>query len=63
MDSPTIRVEGTEVTVDGKKIDMDVFLAMVNPNARILWRFIDKDGVIQAVPYTEEQVIWIDKGN
>jgi hypothetical protein len=57
-----LRIDPSTIEIDGRKIDMSVFHAMTDPDCRLLWAFIEKDGVIQAISYSEEQVIWIDKG-
>jgi hypothetical protein len=49
------------IEIDGKKISADVLAQMADPTPRILWKFEHRDGVITALPYTETQVIWIDR--
>jgi hypothetical protein len=52
LDAGIIRVNDTE-------IDIEVLLAIAEPKSRVLWGFIEEDGRVQAVPYDEKQVIWI----
>lgn len=49
-----------EFTVNGYRVGREVIAAILDSDPRILWRFIRRDGEIQAVPYTEKQIIWID---
>jgi hypothetical protein len=47
--------------VNGFEIDLAVLLAIVNPDSRVLWAFIRNGKRIQALPYDESKVIWLDK--
>jgi len=49
---------------DGKRclISAQVLAQMADPDKRLLFRFVRlKNGVLSAIPYTEQQVIWIDR--
>jgi hypothetical protein len=54
-------VDHDTLIINGKRIDQSVILAITEPGKRALWAFIEKDGVVQAVPYDENQVIWLDR--
>ena len=43
----------------GMEIDVAVLDAIVRPSHRVLWAFIERDGLIQPVPYDEAHVIWM----
>lgn len=45
------------------EVEAEVLTSIVNPNNRLLWAFIEKDGRIQAVPYSEEQVLWMQESD
>lgn len=58
-----IRVRsGDVVIVNGMAIDADVLAMVINADARLLWAFLRGDGGrrIEAVPYNEEKVIWME---
>ena len=59
----SVQVDEDTITINGKKIDISVLMAIIEPDKRILYAFIHKDGVTQAIPYTERQVIWMDRGD
>lgn len=56
-----IDLENLTIEVKGKKVDLAILAYICNPDRRILWRFMEVDGVVRAVPYNEKQVIWIDE--
>jgi hypothetical protein len=41
-------------------IDVEVLQTILNTDARLLWAFVAKDGKVQPVAYSEEQVIWLE---
>lgn len=43
------------------RINAEVFAAIINPTKRVLWRFQLDGGEINAMPYSEEELIWLDK--
>ena len=44
----------------GLEIDREILDAVVDTNKRLLWAFVRGDGGdVRAVPYSEEQVIWM----
>jgi hypothetical protein len=51
------------IIVNNLRIDVTLLAAICNPDKRILWRFVYVDGEVKAEPYTEEQVIWIDRSD
>lgn len=53
-------VSTSMVVHKGYQINTTVLDAIVSRNCRVLWAFVEKDGEIRAVPYTEDQVIWIE---
>ncbi len=48
------------IDIDGVVISANVLRELVNPDRRLLFRFMKKDGVISATAYTENQCIWIE---
>jgi hypothetical protein len=58
-----IRVElsANEILVyKGLEIDREILDAVIDTNKRLLWAFVRGDGGdVRAVPYSEEQVIWM----
>lgn len=50
-----------QVFIDDQAVDICVLLAIIEADARVLWRFVKKDGYTIAVPYTEKEVLWMDK--
>lgn len=57
-----LQIDPTSIVVNDKKLDLSVFMAILETGNRVLWQFVEKDGIIQAVPYSEAQVIWISEG-
>jgi len=51
------------VRVGDIEMDVNVLLAIANPEPRILWRFMSEGGRIRSVPYDESKVIWIENGD
>jgi hypothetical protein len=48
----------------GMEVDKNILDAIIGTDKRLLWAFIRKeDGSIIAVPYTEEQVIWMSESD
>ena len=47
----------------GLELDATVLQAIVSTNKRVLWAFIKKSGNIMAVPYSEEQCIWMTEAD
>jgi len=44
----------------GLEIDREILDAVIDTNKRLLWAFVRGDGGdVRAVPYSEEQVIWM----
>jgi len=59
---PSFTFNGEDsITINDCKIDIGVLLAVIDTDKRYLWQFVKKDGIVQAVPYSEEQIIWIDR--
>ena len=52
--------EKQELTINGAKLDLEILAILCDPRPRLLWRFLWVDGVVQAIPYDETKVIWID---
>lgn len=49
------------IVLGGVELHCDTLRAMIDPEARLLWGFVRNDlGDIMAVPYTENQLIWLD---
>lgn len=46
--------------VDGVLISAKVLKELVNPDNRLLFRFERKDGIIQAIAFNENSVVWIE---
>jgi hypothetical protein len=46
--------------IDGVMISAAVLRELVDPDRRLLFRFLRKDGIITAVALDERSVIWID---
>lgn len=45
---------------EGKEVDWDILKAIFDTDRRLLWAFITNAyGDLQAVPYTEQEVIWM----
>jgi hypothetical protein len=42
-------------------INAEVFAAIINPTRRVLWSFQLRGGEVIAVPYSEDEVLWLDK--
>jgi len=63
MSGPRIRLNANTLEIDGKLLDLGVFYAILDtdPQKRVLWQFREVNGKIQALPFTEREVIWIDK--
>ena len=51
---------GDTVVLNGVEIGTDVLDVILNPDARLLWAFLHRNGLITPVCYSEEKVIWID---
>ena len=47
--------------LDGVVISAKVLRELANPDRRALFRFQRKDGIIQAVVYSENEVLWFPK--
>lgn len=46
----------------GKEIDKNILEAIVDTKKRLLWAFVEgAEGDVRAVPYSEEQVIWMSE--
>jgi hypothetical protein len=46
------------------EIDQNVLDAILNStNKRLLWAFVRKENNVMAVPYTEEQCIWLSSSD
>jgi hypothetical protein len=60
----SVEIDANTITINGKHLAVNVFYAIMDTSSRqrTLWQFIEKDGEIQAVAYSERQVIWIDHG-
>ncbi len=56
-----VELGGKEVLVHkGMLIDRNILDAIVDTNKRLLWAFVRNElGDIQAIPYTESEVIWM----
>lgn len=62
MPGRRILVRRYDVLLIGEfEIDVQTLLAVLNPAARVLWCFMNAKGRVQPVPYTEDQVIWMDR--
>jgi hypothetical protein len=56
-----IRVRPTDtLLINGYEISADVLTTVTNPEARLLWAFVARDKNLQAVAYSEQQVIWME---
>jgi len=51
------------IRVGDIEMDVNVLLAIANPEPRILWRFMNVGGRIRSIPYDESKVIWIENGD
>jgi hypothetical protein len=52
--------KGDVLVYQGKEIAQDVLEAVTGTGRRLLWAFVANDnGDIMAVPYTEEECIWM----
>lgn len=47
--------------VDDIRISVSVLAAIVDPDKRLLWRFAQHANTVDAIPFSEEHVIWLDK--
>jgi hypothetical protein len=47
------------IVIGDYSVSAEVLATIINPDARLLWAFIEKDGRIQPVPYGEDKVIWL----
>jgi hypothetical protein len=56
-----VHIDPDAIVIQGKRIDLGVFLALIDADKRLLWRFIEREGKIEAVCFDEQQVIWIDQ--
>jgi hypothetical protein len=62
MESRVISVRRSDkLLVSSREISGEMLSLLLQPNQRLLWAFVEKEGVVQAVPYNEERVIWLDK--
>lgn len=61
--SPKIEQEPVTgaLEVEGYQLGQNVLGAILGTDARLLWRFRKRDGLITAQAYSESEVIWIDK--
>jgi hypothetical protein len=50
------------LVVNGMELDGEILKAIVQPDKRVLWAFVRKGGDVRPVAYTEQQVIWLDRG-
>jgi hypothetical protein len=53
--------ESKTLTIDGLPVSLSVLNAIANPDNRLLWQFVKRDGRILAIPYDERVCIWLDK--
>ena len=56
----TIR-EGDQLQLGRYAVDAAALKAVLDPRPRVLWRFAVEGGRVTAVPYTEQDCIWMDK--
>jgi hypothetical protein len=53
---------GDRIVVGDYEIDYAILSGILTSEARVLWAFVHNEaGDTQALPFTEEQVIWIDQ--
>lgn len=52
-----------KVVVNGYEVTGEMLKLLMDPAARLLWAFVEKDGRLQVVPYDENKVIWMDLEN
>jgi hypothetical protein len=53
-------VNGKDLLVVGKyELDATILEQILNPQARVLWAFVERDGRVMPVPYTEDRVVWL----
>lgn len=59
----SVDTEREIISVGDLEIDTATLVAIADPNARVLWAFVrEQNGSgIRAVPYDENEVIWLDK--
>lgn len=67
QDKPRIRVDLDSgiIAIGDLELDVETLCAMADPDARVLWAFIREPNEkrIQAVPYNEEKVIWLEESD
>lgn len=49
------------IELDGVRISANVLREIVNPDRRVLFRFVREGEVIRTVVYSEADVVWFDK--
>jgi hypothetical protein len=47
------------IVIGQYEIDVDVLEQVLSPNNRVLWAFIERDGCVRPVAYTEDRIIWL----
>ena len=47
------------IVIGDYSVSAEILATIINPDARLLWCFLEKDGKIQPVPYGEDKVIWL----
>ena len=48
--------------VNGMELDGDVLRSIVDPSRRLLWAFVKQGNDVRPVCYSEDKVIWLDRG-
>lgn len=46
--------------IDDLAISVSVLSAIVDPDKRLLWRFARHANAVEAIPFSEEHVVWLD---
>lgn len=49
-----------ELTVNGMVVSLEIFAKIFEDNPRILWRFRVVGDGIEAIPFDERHVIWLE---
>ena len=47
------------VVIGDYAVSAEILATILNPDARLLWAFIEKNGKLQPIPYGEDKVIWL----
>jgi hypothetical protein len=55
-----VRVRAADTILIGTyEVDAGTLEQVLNPKNRVLWAFIERDGCVQPVAYTEDRVLWL----